>query len=863
MPKVSPQATGPIEADHQPRSGAGRRGLWPLARRRLRLFCVAALAATLLGGLLTPGAAAQRSALTLTMSVIKAEAKEGTYGSTEPAKVRLSLNRKLANGERLSIPLVLPSEAANDVLVNLHGTSRGVTLSGKTLVFEKGARRANLRVHALGDVTFDSFTVGVGEIDVSEAVSSKGGLTVNNPEVTILVIHLPAASIAPAAGGETITEGERAGFVISLDGDWRGPGKRPQITVDIDGSTKDGWLRLGMSRNLTPKDFTVRTKDDGIAAGDRGVTATLIRALGYWIDGDNRSAAVTVLDNGVPQTADPPQHDDPPPTPSQDPEPAQEGTDDQQDEDSPDPQTADDPPVASGQVLISHPQGDEEWLFPWESSTTGTPFNYCAELDDAPTATVTLTASASPDLATAEPLEFTADAWGRQCFEVHATAAAQNSTDELPRQVTLSHTASSDDARYDGIDVAGYTLYLGDDDPTSVTLGATDTTAAEGDDTAIARLTLTIGRALTESVLVPAVLNGEMLRYDEHIEVPLSFSGGKLDEDFRIELQGTPAGVTLNGNRVRFEGAKSGSATVAVIELSALDDDDGLDDSISVSIPSIGTNSDRVTTDDRFAHISHSVANNGGVNLAGSVTVTIDDDDPATTAPPTPPEAQFTEVWGGFHAEDSGTHNVTLELSEAQATDVTVSYSLTRSATLGSDYTIAGVTSSPASVTVPAGETSVTIGVQIIDDTVAERYESLDLRLIAGDGYTIGSRSLHAIVISDNDKVTTTPVSVNSYLVYVDEGDTAEVVVALGLPLGIAVTIPLVVTSLTAESGDHGTVSSVTIPAGKTAVVAVISTTADADGDDETFSVSLGSPLPSLVTAGSSSSTTIRIRDNS
>ncbi len=134
------------------------------------------------------------------------------------------------------------------------------------------------------------------------------------------------------------------------------------------------------------------------------------------------------------------------------------------------------------------------------------------------------------------------------------------------------------------------------------------------------------------------------------------------------------------------------------------------------------------------------------------------------------------------------------------------------------------------------------------------------MELIAGDGYTIGYQYLHAFAITDNDEVTTTTVSVNSYLVHVDEGDTAEVVVALGLPLDTAVTIPLVVTSLTAESGDHGAVSNVTIPAGKTAVMAEISTTAD--GDDETFSVSLGSPLPSRVTAGASTSTTIRIRDD-
>ena len=53
-------------------------------------------------------------------------------------------------------------------------------------------------------------------------------------------------------------------------------------------------------------------------------------------------------------------------------------------------------------------------------------------------------------------------------------------------------------------------------------------------------------------------------------------------------------------------------------------------------------------------------------------------------------------------------------------------------------------------------------------------------------------------------------------------------------------TIPVTLTAGTAEAGDYGTLTSITIPAGSTSATGTISTTADADADDETFKVVLG-----------------------
>ena len=104
----------------------------------------------------------------------------------------------------------------------------------------------------------------------------------------------------------------------------------------------------------------------------------------------------------------------------------------------------------------------------------------------------------------------------------------------------------------------------------------------------------------------------------------------------------------------------------------------------------------------------------------------------------------------------------------------------------------------------------------------------------------------------------------------VDEGDDVTVTVTLVTPAGDQpgtlasdVTIPLTLTAGTAESGDYGTLSSITIPAGEFSAEGTITTAQDTDADDETFTVSLGD-LSSVtnVTSGPVTSVQVRINDD-
>ena len=94
----------------------------------------------------------------------------------------------------------------------------------------------------------------------------------------------------------------------------------------------------------------------------------------------------------------------------------------------------------------------------------------------------------------------------------------------------------------------------------------------------------------------------------------------------------------------------------------------------------------------------------------------------------------------------------------------------------------------------------------------------------------------------------------------VGQGSAVTVTATLAKALSEAVTVPLIVTRGTSEDGDHGSLASITIPVGGTSATGTITTVEDADGDDETFTVALGS-LPAGLAAGTASSVEVTITD--
>ena len=100
--------------------------------------------------------------------------------------------------------------------------------------------------------------------------------------------------------------------------------------------------------------------------------------------------------------------------------------------------------------------------------------------------------------------------------------------------------------------------------------------------------------------------------------------------------------------------------------------------------------------------------------------------------------------------EDSGTHNLKVTLNPAPTSPLTVTYKVSGNANSGSDYTPLSGT-----LSVPAGATTATIPVTIIDDNVGEGAEEIavwiDDPVVASAAYRLGRPSSHHLIIDPSD----------------------------------------------------------------------------------------------------------------
>ncbi len=198
---------------------------------------------------------------------------------------------------------------------------------------------------------------------------------------------------------------------------------------------------------------------------------------------------------------------------------------------------------------------------------------------------------------------------------------------------------------------------------------------------------------------------------------------------------------------------------------------------------------------------------------------------------------------------------VTAQLSEGLADGVTIPLVLTAGTAEADDF------GSLASIAIGGGQTSGTGTISTADDadgdheTFTVALGDLPLEVQAGSPASVG------VTIRDDDAASLPPtVSLSVSANPVTEGHPVTVTAWLSKALANDVTIPLVLTGGTAEAGDFGSLASITIDAGQTTGTGTISTTADTDEDDETFTVALGA-LPGELTAGSPSSVEVTVSE--
>ena len=178
--------------------------------------------------------------------------------------------------------------------------------------------------------------------------------------------------------------------------------------------------------------------------------------------------------------------------------------------------------------------------------------------------------------------------------------------------------------------------------------------------------------------------------------------------------------------------------------------------------------------------------------------------------------------------EDHGDITSTLQLSSPRTVDTLVNVFAAGAANFGSDFTI----SSPnletdvdgnAVIRIPAGLSASQLQIQVLNDTANEEFiESLSFRFATSDTDVLMGEDSVSLLIRDNDPL----VYVGNQNVSPDyrnvvEGQSSVVRVALSAPTNVDRVIPLTAYGYgarAAQPADFAVPSSVTIPAGATAV---------------------------------------------
>ena len=162
-------------------------------------------------------------------------------------------------------------------------------------------------------------------------------------------------------------------------------------------------------------------------------------------------------------------------------------------------------------------------------------------------------------------------------------------------------------------------------------------------------------------------------------------------------------------------------------------------------------------------------------------------------------------------------------------------------------------------IEIAAGETG---GEGVIETTRDDDAEDETFTVRLGSplpaGVTAGAISSVEVVIDDADEL---DVWIEAEPNPVAEGEAVTVTAVLTAPLARTVTIPVTVERGTSEQGDHGTLSGIRIAAGRIDGTGRITTSRDADGDDETFTVALGENMPAGVERGHPDEVEVTIAD--
>lgn len=207
--------------------------------------------------------------------------------------------------------------------------------------------------------------------------------------------------------------------------------------------------------------------------------------------------------------------------------------------------------------------------------------------------------------------------------------------------------------------------------------------------------------------------------------------------------------------------------------------------------------------------------------------------------------------------ETSTSFTLPVFLSHVQNTAVTVNYTLTGTATQGSDYS----NSSSGTITFAAGEVKKNVTLSIINDQSLESTETVILTISGPSGANLGPQTVFTYSILDNDQAPV--VEFDSAVYSHTEGSSSSITIRVSTPVDQALTVSYSTNGGTATQGtDYSSFSgNATISAGGSSTTVLLSSTQDTTAEsDETIVLVLSNP--SSGTIGTCNTSTLTIKDN-
>lgn len=288
------------------------------------------------------------------------------------------------------------------------------------------------------------------------------------------------------------------------------------------------------------------------------------------------------------------------------------------------------------------------------------------------------------------------------------------------------------------------------------------------------------------------------------IDVPFTVSGASQNaftlsfavSGTAIGVNGTPADHSLNtstGGTV----SVAANATSGMISFTVVNDNYGETNESIILDLSAGANYTVSSTASNYA-------------------ITLVDDDPT-------PTISFTQSATTINEGNAGTQTVTLTVGLSNPSGTTVSAILTEfgSATgAGVDYTLTNT-----AVTIPATQSSTTVSIQIVGDTLYETNETLVLTLDSITNANAGTYTSHTISITNDDSVPALSFAVSGSAIGEASGSSITLTATTAVS-GVDITIPYSLTGTATAGTDYNpptsATGSISIAAGATTGVLTI-----------------------------------------